>query len=166
MDIQTDIPVSSCGAMTVAMLILAPACRRSGEDKEIKDLSQKAAELDKLSQQANTAGAEQTRKLKEAGVNDVRPNAATLQLTEEQKPPSRRASRRRRTAPTRPCCRKSWTRTRRSRTSTSKIARLRAGAAQARRGQGERQPLRPGHALPAQEGRAGGEGQGAHQPGC
>ena len=73
------------GAVTVAALMLAPACRRSGEDKEIRDLSQKAAELDKLSQEANTAGNDQTRKLKEAGVNDVRPNAATLQLTEEQK---------------------------------------------------------------------------------
>jgi len=73
------------GAVTVAALMLAPACRRSGEDKEIRDLSQKAAELDKLSQQANAAGNDQTRKLKEAGVNDVRPNAATLQLTEEQK---------------------------------------------------------------------------------
>ena len=73
------------GAVTVAALMLAPACRRSGEDKEIRDLSQKAAELDKLSQQANAAGNDQTRKLREAGVNDVRPNAATLQLTEEQK---------------------------------------------------------------------------------
>jgi hypothetical protein len=73
------------GAVTVAALMLGPACRRSGEDKEIRDLSQKAAELDKLSQQANTAGTDQTSKLKEAGVNDVRPNAATLQLTDEQK---------------------------------------------------------------------------------
>jgi DNA repair exonuclease SbcCD ATPase subunit len=71
--------------MTLVLLLVAPACKRSGEDKEIRDLSQKAAELDKLSQQASTAGADQTRKLKEAGVNDVRPNAATLQLTEEQK---------------------------------------------------------------------------------
>lgn len=31
------------GAMTLATLVLAPACRRSGEDKEIRDLSQKAA---------------------------------------------------------------------------------------------------------------------------
>jgi hypothetical protein len=75
----------SLAAMTVGLLLLAPACNRSGEDKEIRDLSQKAAELDKLSQQAGGAGAEQTRKLKEAGVNDVRPDAATLQLTEEQK---------------------------------------------------------------------------------
>ena len=73
------------GAVAVAALMLAPACKPSGEDKEIRDLSQKAAELDKLSQQANIAGADQNRKLKEAGVNDVRPNAATLQLTEEQK---------------------------------------------------------------------------------
>jgi hypothetical protein len=73
------------GAMTLATLVLAPACRRSGEDKEIRDLSQKAAELDKLSQQAGTAATEETRKLKAAGVNDVRPDAATLQLTDEQK---------------------------------------------------------------------------------
>ena len=50
--------------MAVAMLTLAPACRRSGEDKEIKELAQKAAELDKLNQQANTAGTEQSSKLK------------------------------------------------------------------------------------------------------
>ena len=72
-------------AMTLAVLVVAPACKRSGEDKEIRDLSQKAAELDQLSQQAGASGADQTKKLREAGVNDVRPNAATLQLTEEQK---------------------------------------------------------------------------------
>ena len=72
-------------AMTLAVLLVAPACKRSGEDKEIRDLSQKAAELDQLSQQAGASGADQTKKLREAGVNDVRPNAATLQLTEEQK---------------------------------------------------------------------------------
>jgi len=75
----------SLAALTVGLLLLAPACNRSGEDKEIRDLSQKAAELDKLSQQAGSTASEQTRKLKEAGVNDVRPDAATLQLTEEQK---------------------------------------------------------------------------------
>jgi ABC-type phosphate transport system auxiliary subunit len=73
------------GLAILAALLAAPACRRTGEDKEIHDLSQKAAELDKLSQQVNTTGAEQVRKLKEAGVNDVRPSAATLQLTDEQK---------------------------------------------------------------------------------
>jgi hypothetical protein len=75
----------SLAAITVGLLLLAPACNRSGEDKEIRDLSQKAAELDKLSQQAGSTGLDQTRKLKAAGVNDVRPDAATLQLTEEQK---------------------------------------------------------------------------------
>ena len=72
-------------AMAVAMLTLAPACRRSGEDREIKELAQKAAELDKLNQQANTAGTEQSNKLKQAGVNDVKPDPATLQLTDAQK---------------------------------------------------------------------------------
>jgi hypothetical protein len=69
----------------VAVIMVSPSCKKTGEDKEIHDLSQKAAELDKMSQKANTAGTEQTRKLKEAGVNDVRPNAETLQLTPEQK---------------------------------------------------------------------------------
>jgi predicted nucleic acid-binding Zn-ribbon protein len=73
------------GVLVLMVMLVAPACKRSGEDKEIKDLSQKAAELDKLTQQANIAGSDQAKKLKEAGVNDVRPNAATLQLTEEQK---------------------------------------------------------------------------------
>jgi hypothetical protein len=69
----------------VGALIALPACKRSGEDKEIHDLSQKAAELDKLSQQASGAESDEARKLKEAGVNDVKPNASTLQLTDEQK---------------------------------------------------------------------------------
>jgi hypothetical protein len=69
----------------VAVIMVSPSCKKTGEDKEIHDLSQKAAELDKMSQKANTAATEQTRKLKEAGVNDVRPNAETLQLTPEQK---------------------------------------------------------------------------------
>ena len=73
------------GAMLLAAMLAVPACRRSGEDKEVQALAQKAAELDKLSQQAGAAGAEQKSKLKEAGVNDVRPDAATLQLTDEQK---------------------------------------------------------------------------------
>jgi len=73
------------GALTIAVLMTTPACRKTGEDKEIVDLKQKAAELDKMSQKANTAGAEQTHALKEAGVNDIRPNAETLQLTPEQK---------------------------------------------------------------------------------
>jgi hypothetical protein len=73
------------GALAVAVLAVSPACKKTGEDKEIHDLTQKAAELDKMTQQANVAGAEQNRNLKEAGVNDIRPNAETLQLTPEQK---------------------------------------------------------------------------------
>ena len=74
------------GLLTVFTLTMAPACKRStGEEKEIKELSQKAAELDKLSQQANTTGGTQSQKLAQAGVNDIKPNSETLQLTEEQK---------------------------------------------------------------------------------
>jgi predicted nucleic acid-binding Zn-ribbon protein len=73
------------GLLLLVSMAAGTACRRSGEDKEIKDLSQKAAELDKLSQQVSSAGAAESKKLKEAGVNDVKPNAATLQLTDEQK---------------------------------------------------------------------------------
>jgi hypothetical protein len=71
--------------MTLAVLLVSSACRPSGEDKEIRDLSSKAAQLDKLNQQASATGADEAHKLKEAGVNDVRPDAATLQLTDEQK---------------------------------------------------------------------------------
>ncbi|MBI4911192.1 MAG: hypothetical protein HY823_00495 [Acidobacteria bacterium] len=74
------------GLLTVATLTVAPGCKRgSAEEKEIKELSQKAAELDKLSQQANTTGGSQAQKLQQAGVTDIKPNAETLQLTEEQK---------------------------------------------------------------------------------
>lgn len=73
------------GALTVAILMISPACKKTGEDKVNQDLQQKAMELDKLSQKANASGADQNRKLQEAGVNDVRPNAETLQLTEDQK---------------------------------------------------------------------------------
>ena len=75
------------GAAAVALLVLAPACGKKGpeEPKEFKDITQKVGEMDKLSQKANVAGQEQSRKLKEAGVADVRPNAETMQLTEEQK---------------------------------------------------------------------------------
>jgi uncharacterized coiled-coil DUF342 family protein len=74
------------GLLAVFTLTMAPACKRAtGEEKEIKELSQKAAELDKLSQQANVTGATQTQKLQQAGVTDIKPNAETLQLTEEQK---------------------------------------------------------------------------------
>lgn len=72
--------------LALATLTLTTACKRTtSEEKEIKELSQKAAELDKLSQQSNVAGGTQTQKLQQAGVTDVKPNAETMQLTEEQK---------------------------------------------------------------------------------
>ena len=72
--------------IAVALLVLAPACKRSSEEpKEMRDVAEKVGELDKLSQKANTAGAEQSEKLKAAGVNDIRPDTQTMQLTEEQK---------------------------------------------------------------------------------
>lgn len=74
------------GIMTVAMLILSPACKRgSDEPKELRDVAEKVGELDKLSQEANKAGAEQSEKLKAAGVTDIKPDAQTLQLSDEQK---------------------------------------------------------------------------------
>jgi gas vesicle protein len=74
------------GIIAVALLVFAPACHRGTEEpKELRDVAEKVGELDKLSQKANTAGAEQTEKLKAAGVNDIRPNTETMQLTEEQK---------------------------------------------------------------------------------
>jgi hypothetical protein len=74
------------GIITVAFLILAPACKRGSEEpKEMRDVAEKVGELDKLSQQANTVGTQQSEKLKAAGVNDIRPDTQTMQLTEEQK---------------------------------------------------------------------------------
>jgi predicted nucleic acid-binding Zn-ribbon protein len=74
------------GILTVVLLLLAPACKRGSEEpKELRDVAEKVGELDKLSQKANTVGAEQSEKLKAAGVNDIRPDTQTMQLTEEQK---------------------------------------------------------------------------------
>lgn len=74
------------GAFAVLALGLAPACKRGPEEPaEMKDLAQKIGDMDKLSQKANTAGTSQTQKLKEANVNDIRPNTETMQLTEDQK---------------------------------------------------------------------------------
>ncbi len=69
--------------MAASLLMVSTACKR--EDPQIRELTQKAAEADKASQQLNQAGADQQKKLAQAGVNDVRPNAETLQLTDEQK---------------------------------------------------------------------------------
>lgn len=73
------------GAFAACALLLAPGCKKSAEEKEIKDLSQKAMELDKLTQQQQLSGGDQAANLKQAGAGDIRLNAETMQLTEEQK---------------------------------------------------------------------------------
>ncbi len=74
--------IFTVATLAVATLTLTTACKRTtSEEKEIKELSQKAAELDKLSQQANTSGGTQAQKLQQAGVSDIKPNAETMQLT-------------------------------------------------------------------------------------
>ena len=74
------------GIIAVALLVLGPACKRGSEEpKEMRDVAEKVGELDKLTQKANTVVAEQSEKLKAAGVNDIRPDTQTMQLTEEQK---------------------------------------------------------------------------------
>ncbi len=69
--------------MAASLLMVSTACKR--EDPQIRELTQKAAEADKASQQINQAGSDQQKKLAQAGVNDVKPNAETLQLTDDQK---------------------------------------------------------------------------------
>jgi len=69
--------------MAASLLMVSTACKR--EDPQIKELTQKAAEADKANQQLNQAGTDQQKKLAQAGVNDIKPNAETLQLTEDQK---------------------------------------------------------------------------------
>jgi len=69
--------------MTASFLLVMPACKR--EDPQIRELTQKAAEADKTSQQLSQEGADQQKRLAQAGVNDIKPNTETLQLTDEQK---------------------------------------------------------------------------------
>jgi uncharacterized coiled-coil DUF342 family protein len=69
--------------LAASILTVSTACKR--EDPQIRELTQKAAEADKASQQLNQAGSDQQKKLTQAGVNDIKPNAETLQLTDEQK---------------------------------------------------------------------------------
>ncbi|WLT30863.1 hypothetical protein [Geothrix sp. PMB-07] len=76
-------PTLALALMAASILMVSTACKR--EDPQIRELTQKAAEADKANQQLNQAGAEQQKKLAQAGVNDVKPNAETLQLTDEQK---------------------------------------------------------------------------------
>ncbi len=72
-------------ALTISILLVAPACNRTGENKEVKEMTQKASELEKLNQQASATSAEETRKLAEAGVSNITPNPETMQLTDDQK---------------------------------------------------------------------------------
>lgn len=79
-------PFAATAAIT--LLVMAPGCdkfRKKSEDKEIQKLEEKAAELDKLSQQQQQAVGAQDEKLKQADVTDIKPNAETMQLTDEQK---------------------------------------------------------------------------------
>ncbi|MBI3130239.1 MAG: hypothetical protein HYZ13_02680 [Acidobacteria bacterium] len=70
-------------AAVASMALVFTACKR--EDPQIRELTQKAAEADKAGQQLGQAGSEQQKKLAQAGVTDVRVNAETMQLSEEQK---------------------------------------------------------------------------------
>ncbi len=76
-------PTLALALMAASFLLVSTACKR--EDPQIRELTQKAAEADKASQQLNQAGTDQQKKLAQAGVNDIRPNAETLQLTDDQK---------------------------------------------------------------------------------
>jgi len=76
-------PTLALALMAASLLLVSTACKR--EDPQIRELTQKAAEADKANQQLNQAGSEQQKKLAQAGVNDIKPNAETLQLTDEQK---------------------------------------------------------------------------------
>ena len=76
-------PTLALALMAASLLMVSTACKR--EDPQIRELTQKAAEADKANQQLNQAGSEQQKKLAQAGVNDIKPNAETLQLTDEQK---------------------------------------------------------------------------------
>ena len=76
-------PTLALALLAASFLMVSTACKR--EDPQIRELTQKAAEADKATQQLNQAGGEQQKKLAQAGVNDIRPNTDTLQLTDDQK---------------------------------------------------------------------------------
>ncbi len=73
------------GAVAAGLLLLAPACGLTNGDREVKEQAQKAAEVDKLDQQAHAAAAAESRRIAEAGVVGVAPDPRTLQLTPDQK---------------------------------------------------------------------------------
>ncbi len=73
-------------ALAVFTLSVNSGCeRKTPQEKEIQDLTKKAAELDKLNQQAATVGGAQNQALKQAGAGDVKLSAETMQLSEDQK---------------------------------------------------------------------------------
>jgi len=76
-------PTLALALLAASFLMVSTACKR--EDPQIKELTEKAAEADKAGQQLNQAGSDQQKKLAQAGVNDIKPNAETLQLSDEQK---------------------------------------------------------------------------------
>ena len=83
-------PFAAIAAMT--LLVMTPGCdkfKQKSEDKEIKNLEQKAGELDKLNQQQQQATGAQEEKLKAIGAQpggvDIKPSGETMQLTDEQK---------------------------------------------------------------------------------
>jgi len=76
-----------CAAfLAAAVLVSTVACKTGSEqEKEIKDLTTRTAELDGLMQQNMAAGAQQSAQLRAAGVGGLKLDAETGQLTPEQK---------------------------------------------------------------------------------
>ncbi|MDR1840460.1 MAG: hypothetical protein LBQ86_00850, partial [Holophagales bacterium] len=74
------------GLAVALALILTLACNKdTPQEREIKDLTIKAMELDDLQQKSRLTGAEQSVKLREAGVDNMRLDSETMELTPEQK---------------------------------------------------------------------------------
>ena len=69
--------------LAASLAMVTTACKR--EDPQIRELTQKAEEADQTRQQLSKAGSDEQKKLAQAGVNDIKPNTETLQLTDEQK---------------------------------------------------------------------------------
>ena len=74
------------GLAAASALILAFACNKElSREREIKDLTAKAMELDDLQQKSRVAGLDQSAKLKGAGVNNIHLDSETMELTPEQR---------------------------------------------------------------------------------
>ena len=80
---RTQRPSLALSLMATSLLLLMPACKR--EDPQIRALTQKVAAVDKTEQQISQEGADQQKRLAQAGVNDIRPDTSTMQLTDEQR---------------------------------------------------------------------------------